>query len=199
MKKLVPLSGVGAVAAIIAAFMIVGETPDGDAPINEVVSFYTKHDSDAQFSGALLALGSFLFLVFSSTLAGILRRAQGETGGSSALSYGGGIMFSVGVSIFAGLMFSLGDFGQDIDPSALQAIHVLSEDMFFPLAVGVVAFLIGSGIGVVKTGVLPKWLGWVAIVVGVVGLTPIGFFSFMVLGLWTIIVSVMLAMRADTA
>jgi hypothetical protein len=198
-NKLVPLTGVGAVAAIVAAFLILGETPDADAPLAEVVSFYTKHDSDAQFSGALLALGALLFLVFSSAMAGVLRRAQGDNGGPAAVSYAGGIMFAVGVAIFAGLTFALGDAAKDIEPGAVQSIHVLNEDLFFPVAVGVAAFMFGSGIGVVKTGALPKWLGWVAIVIGIVALTPGGFAAFMLLGLWTLVASVMLSMRADSA
>jgi hypothetical protein len=199
MKKLVPLSGVLAVAAIFASFIIVGETPDTDAPVNEVVSFYTDHDSDAQFAGAMLALGALMFLIFSSTVAGVLRKAQGGTGGSSAIAYGGGILFATGAAIFAGLTFALGDVGADIDPAAVQGIHVLNEDLFFPIAVGCEAFLIGAAAGILKTGALPKWLGWLAIVGVVVGLTPVGFFSIAILGIFTLISSVMLAMRADTA
>jgi hypothetical protein len=199
MKKLVPLSGIVAVAAIFASFIIVGETPDTDAPVNEVVSFYTKHDSDAQFAGAILALGALMFLIFSATVAGVLRKAQGGTGGSSAIAYGGGILFATGAAIFAGLTFALGDVGADIDPAAVQGIHVLNEDLFFPIAVGCEAFLIGAAAGILKTGALPKWLGWLAIVGVVVGLTPVGFFSLAVLGVFTLISSVILAMRADTA
>jgi hypothetical protein len=199
MKKLVPLSGIVAVAAIFASFIIVGETPDTDAPVNEVVSFYTKHDSDAQFAGAILALGALMFLIFSATVAGVLRKAQGGTGGSSAIAYGGGILFATGAAIFAGLTFALGDVGADIDPAAVQGIHVLNEDLFFPIAVGCEAFLIGAAAGILKTGALPKWLGWLAIVGAVVGLTPVGFFSLAVLGIFTLVSSVTLAMRADTA
>jgi len=198
-NKLVPLTGVVAVVAIIASFLIVGETPDTDAPVNEVVSYYTKHDSDAQFAGAILALGAVMFLIFSSTLAGVLRKAQGGTGGSSAIAYSGGIVFAAGIAIFAGLTFALGDVGQDIEPNAVQAIHVLNEDLFFPVAVGCEVFLIGAAAAVLKTGALPKWLGWLAIVGAVVGLTPVGFFSIAVLGIFTLVSSVMLSMRADTA
>jgi hypothetical protein len=198
-KKLVPLSGILAVVAIIASFLIVGETPDTDAPVNEVVSYYTKHDSDAQFAGAILALGAVMFLIFSSTLAGVLRKAQGGTGGSSAIAYSGGIVFATGIAIFAGLTFALGDVGQDIEPSAVQAIHVLNEDLFFPVAVGCEVFLIGAAAAVLKTGALPKWLGWLAIAGAVIGLTPVGFFSLAVLGIFTLVSSVMLSMRADTA
>jgi hypothetical protein len=199
MKKLVPLSGVAAVIVILVSFGVVGETPDTDASVNEVVSFYTKHDSDAQFGGALLALGALLFLIFTTSIAGALRKAQGESGGSAALLYGGGILFATGLTIFAGLTFALGDVGTDIDPVAVQSLHVLNEDLFFPVAVGTVAFLLGGAVGILKTGALPKWLAWLAILGVVIGLTPLGFFGIAVLALFTLISSVMLAMRADTA
>ena len=32
--------------------------------------------------------------------------------------------------------------------------------MFFTVAVGAGAFLIGAGIATLKTGALPRWLGW---------------------------------------
>lgn len=198
-KKLVPLSGVVAVAAIIAAFLVSGETPDDDASLNTIASYYVDNDSGLQFTGLLLFLGGFFFLVFSTTLAGILRREQSDTGGPSALAFAGGIIFAVGLTIFAGLSFAGGVAADDLDPVALQTINILSNNLFFPTALGVAVFLLASGIGIVKTGMLPKWLGWVAIVAGVVALTPGGFFSFLLLGLWTLVVSVMLAMRADTA
>jgi hypothetical protein len=199
MNKLVPLSGVAAVVAILVGFAITGDTPDANASATEVASFWTKHDSDGQFSGALVALGSVLFLIFSGTVAGVLRRAQNETGGASTLAYGGGILFVVGMAIFASLVFTLGDAGPDIDPSAAQTLNALNEDLFFPVAAGAVAFLLGAGIGILKTGVLPKALGWLAIVGVVIGLTPVGFFSMAILALFTLISSVILAMRAETA
>jgi hypothetical protein len=199
MKKLVPLSGVAAVAVIFAAFAVGGESPNADASLNEVVSFYTKNDSDQILAGVLLAYGALLFLIFSTTLAGVLRRAEGESGGASALSFAGGIIFAVGALLFAGIAFAAGDVPDKIDPAALQALNVLNSDLFFPMAVGTAAFFFGSGIGVVKTGALPKWLGWVAIVAGVVAITPVGFAAIPLLGIWTLITSVMLAMRADSA
>ena len=198
-KQLVPLSGVAAVVLIIAAFAVGGETPEADDSLSEVVSYYTDHDSDLQIGSALLAIGAFFFLVFSTTLAGVLRRAQGETGGSSALAYGGGIVFVVGLTIFAGLSFTAGDIVGDVEPTVIQTLNALGADMFFTVAVGTGAFLLGSGIATLKTGVLPRWLGWAAVVIGVIALTPAGFFGFLALGVWTLIASVILAMRVNAA
>ena len=199
-RKLVPLSGVAAVALIVAGFMVGGETPSPDASASEVVDYYSDHDTALMTSAGLLGLGAFFFLVFSTTLAGLLRRAQGETGGSSALAYAGGIAFAIGLTIFAGLGFTAADVVGDLEPAAVQAISALGGDMFFTVAIGVGAFGIGAGIAALKTGVLPKWLAWAAIVLGVIAITPVGFAGFILLCPWTLIVSVLLSMRtADTA
>ena len=39
--------------------------------------------------------------------------------------------------------------------------------------------LLATGLSIVLYGALPKWLGWIAILLGVIGLTPIGFFAFL--------------------
>jgi hypothetical protein len=196
--RLVPLSGALAVVLMIAAFIIGGETPGTDESAQEVVSYYLDHEDELAIAGALLGLGGFFFLVFSTTVAGVLRRAQGESGGSSALCFAGGIVFTVGITIFAGLGFAGADVADDVEPSVVQAINVLGSDMFFTVAAGAGAFLIGAGIATLKTGALPKWLGWAAIVIGIVAITPLGFFGFLLLMVWTLIASIVLAMRAGS-
>jgi hypothetical protein len=195
-KKLAPLSGVLGVALVIASFALGGDSPDQNAGAAEVVSYYTKHNDKLMAAAALLALGAFFLLVFTTTVAGTLRRASGETGGSSAVSFAGGVILAVGITLFAGVTFSLADTVEHLEPGGAQILNVLADDLFMPLTIGNAAFLLGSGIGVIKTKVLPVWLGWVAVVLGVVALTPGGFFAFMLLGLWTLIVSVLLYRRA---
>jgi hypothetical protein len=64
---------------------------------------------------------------------------------------------------------------------------------------GVFAFGVGAGASVLATAALSKWVGWVAIVVGVAALTPLGFFAFLALGLWILIVSGLVLRRSDAA
>ena len=63
------------------------------------------------------------------------------------------------------------------------------------MAVGVQLFILSTGLAVVRTGALPKWLGWVAILLGVAGVTPVGWVAFLATGVWVLIVSVLLALR----
>jgi hypothetical protein len=198
-KQLLPLSGVASVLLIVASFIVVGEPPDLNAPADEVVSFYTENDSSLQWGAALLALGAFFFMLFATTIASLLRRDPARGAVAAHFSFAGGIVFAVGATIFAGLSFTAGDAVGDVGPATLQTLHVLEMDMFFTLAVGASAFLFGTGVGALKAGALPSWLAWAAIVIGVVAFTPAGFIAFMALGIWTLIVSVMLAMQARVA
>ncbi len=195
-KRLVPLSGIVSVALVVVALILGGEPPDADDPLQEVTTFYRENDQ-TPFS-ILLALAMFFFLSFSSVLRESLRRA-GERGTASALGFAGAIVFAVGALIFAGIGFTLGEEADHIEPAALQTLHVLNIDMFFPLAVGTLAFLVGNGIAVVETGSIPKWLGWVAIVGGIFAITPVWFVPFIVLALFILVVSVLLSLRAETA
>jgi hypothetical protein len=198
-KQLLPLSGVASVLLIVASFIVVGESPDLNAPAKEVASFYSDNDTSLQFGAALLALGAFFFLLFATTLASLLRRDPVRGAVSAKFSFAGGIVFAVGVTIFAGLAFAAGDAADDVGPATLQTLHVLEMDMFITVAVGTAAFLLGAGVGALKSAALPNWLAWAAIVIGIIAITPLGFFGFLALGIWTLIASVMLAMRARVA
>ena len=89
LKRLVPLSGILAVILVVIGFLVTGETPDTDAPAQEVASFYTSHDSDLSASGILLALGALFFLVFFAALRNFLRRSEPADAGASTFSFAG--------------------------------------------------------------------------------------------------------------
>ena len=60
---------------------------------------------------------------------------------------------------------------------------------------GIQIFLLAAGISLVRHGALPRWLGWIAIVLAIVAATPLGFLSFIGSGLLVGVISVMLALR----
>jgi hypothetical protein len=195
-RQIGPLTGILFVVLVVVAFIVGGETPDvGDSP-QKIVSFYTDNDSEQQFAGALLALGCVAFVFFLGTLRRALRAAAGDDGGLSTVTMLGGLMIVVGASIFAGIGFTLGDAVDDMPASATVALNALNSDLFFPVAVGTVVFNLGLGLAVLRHGSLPRWLGWVALVIGIVGLTPAGFFAFLATGIVIVAASVVLLQQA---
>jgi hypothetical protein len=194
-KWLVPAAGILAVVVIIIAFAVGGETPDGNDSLRKIVSFYRDNDDDQVIAAALLGWGTALFLLFASGLWRIVRDAETERHGSSGLLLVGSVLWAAGSTLFAGLTFTLGDFAKDLTPGALQTLNAMNSDMFFTVAVGTFAFLLGAGISILNTRVLPRWIGWLAVVIGVVAITPIGFFAFLAMGLWILVACVMLLLR----
>jgi hypothetical protein len=197
-RRLLPLTGILAVAAVIGCFAVLGDTPDTDAPVNEIKSFYVSHDSDAEGAGVLMMLAAFLFLLFANCVRTALRRSN-EGDSASALGSAGAIVFAVGLTTFAGINFALGDVPEKLDPGSLQLLNVLNEDLFPALAVGMTLFLLGTGGAIVKTGALPKWLGWLAIVAAIFAFTPLWFVPFLGVGVLIVVSSVLLTARGETA
>jgi hypothetical protein len=197
--QIAPLTGVLAVVLVVVAFLVGGDTPDGDAPPQEVVSFFTDHDSGQTVAAVLLAYAAAFLVFFAGILRSVLRKGEDAPGGPSAVAFGGALIAAVGMLLFSGLTFTLADFSDSLDPAAAQALNALNEDMFLPLAIGWVVFMLAAGIAWLRSAMSPRWLGWAAVVIGVVSATPVGFIGIPLGGLWILAVSILLARRPATA
>jgi len=188
------LTGAAFANFLVISFVVSGETPGADDSVQEVVSFYADNDSKVTISAILSGISAVFFLFFVGSLGSVLQSAEGTTAGLSAVARAGGVVAAVGMLIFAGLMFTLGDTAESLEPAATQALNALNADFFFPLAAGMATFLFASGLVVVRSGGLPQWLGWAALVIGVASVTPVGFFAFLASILWVLVASIVLAL-----
>jgi hypothetical protein len=199
-SKRAPWTGIAAVAFFVAAFIISGETPDFDATPKEILDFYGDDQTAQVIASIALLYGGVLLIFFAATLRSALREAEAL----STLVLIGGTGVGIGAVIFGGLNFTLTDLANSdnvntIDPGALQALNSLNSDFFFPLVLGTSVFLLSSALAVLNTTVLPRWLGWIALVLGIAALTPVGFFAFLLMGLWIIIAAVLLMQGSGSA
>jgi hypothetical protein len=196
---LAPLTGVVFVALVIVGFSVGGEPPEADEPVREIVEHYVDN-KDSVTAGALLAgLAGVALVFFGGYLRKVLRAAEGEGGMLSVVALVGTAMMAVGVAIDATISLALAESAEDIEPAAVQALQALWDNDFIPIALGAEVFLLSTGISVVRHGALPRWLGWIAIVLALAGATPIGWIAFLGGGVWILIVSVLLALRARPA
>src|ERR687897_390054 len=198
-KAIGPLTGILFVILAIVAFLVGGETPSTDDSTREIVDFYLDNDDSQSLASALLALGCVALIFFLGSLRRALRAAAGDEGGLSTVVLLGGVVIAVGASIFAGIGFTLGDAADELPRPAILTLNALNSDMFFPVAIGTAVFNLALGLAVLRHGGLPRRLGWLAIVVGIAGLTPAGFFAFLATGLVIVWASVVLTMQASAA
>ena len=188
-----PVTGILFIALAITGFIVGGEPPDAAGnSAEEIVQFYTDNQGSVMAGVIILSVATVLFVFFASFLRSVLDRADGEDGMFSRIAFVGAVVFAVGGAIDGTLIIAMSEAAGEVEPAQIETLQAFWDNDFLPLALGVVLFALGSGISIVVHKSLPVWLGWIAIVLGIVGMTPIGWIAFMGTGVWILVVSVML-------
>jgi hypothetical protein len=193
---LVPLvTGLGFAVLVIASFIVTGGEPkDADHPPSEVAQWY-QDNKDAAEIGAFIGTVAAVPLIFFGAY---LRKVLDGAGPMlSVLPLIGVSIVGVAAAIDGTLIFAAAEAADTIPAPEIQTIQAIWDNDFLPFILGVMVFNWSVGLAVLKSGALPKWLGWWAIVAGVVSLAgPIGFAGAILAGIWVIIASIMLSMQA---
>jgi hypothetical protein len=137
-----------------------------------------------------------LLIFFGAYLRRALRGPDGERETLSLVAFIGLVIVALGFAVDGTISFSLAEAADKIDPVAVQSLQALWDNDFLPIMLGVLAFLWATGIAVLQGAALPRWLGWAMIVLGVVGVTPIGFVSAIGAAILVLVLSIMLTRRA---
>ena len=185
------------VLAIVCVAVGGGEPPNPtDDSVEEIVEFYVDNDSSIWIAAIGSTIAATLLVFFGGYLRMILREAEGEGHTLSTVTLAGATILAIAIAVDAMINIALVESVEDIEPGATQALSALWSNDFLPIALGGQVFTLAAGISIVRHGALPKWLGWVAIVIGVLAVTPVGFFAFLAAAIWIAVVSIMLALRA---
>jgi hypothetical protein len=194
-RRLAPFTGVVYFILVLVTFFASSSTPNSDATGQHVISFYEAHKGNVRTTSIVGVVAALFLLFFAAELRSYLRaRSAGE--GLTTLGFGGAVTLAVGLSILESLTFALADVPSKLGPEAAQALNVAANDLFFPFLLGSAAFLLGNGLAIVASVALPRWLGWVGFALGLVSLTPVGWFAFVLGTLWVAVIGVLIAMRA---
>jgi hypothetical protein len=191
-ERLAPLTGIVFVAIVVAVFAIGGSTPEEHDSAAKVQAYYAAHHDKHTALAFVMAIGVAFLVFFASTLRHDLRRLGG-TGQLSDAAFGGGVLAAAGFAILATVHVALANAGESVTTlGTTQTLNVLDNNDFIPAAAGLAVLVFAAGAAAVRHGGLPKWLGWLGIVIGVVAFTPAGFIAFLAAGIWILIVSVLL-------
>lgn len=166
---------------------------------------------DIQIVFLMEILAFLFFLFFLGNLWSALRRAEGGSGWLSATAFGGGLMsVTIKVASAAPVLAARYRAGDGLDPGLSRILQDINDASFylsfFPLAVLLAAFAIVA----IRSGALPKWLGWIAAALGLAfivgGMSGSADLQFEWAGLpmilftfWVIAVSVVLIRRAGVS
>lgn len=195
LSRFAPFTGIAFVILAVIGIVSSNTSPKASASGAHVIAFYTAHKSGQEASDILLAFGFIFFLFFIGSLYGLLRRTPAAQT-LAALGLAGVVLFVVGVAVFGGIDYSLANASHTLSPGAAQALNVLDNQLFLPLFMGAVVFGVATGLAVVRSGLLPAWLGWALLVFAIATGTPAFFVGLIGLLIWTLVTSVLIYQRS---
>jgi len=184
-ERYAPLTGVLAIALWFVAFLIIegiGDTPGEDATPQEYLTYFAEEEGSIYGGTFVFALGSIAFIWFVGSLRAALAGAEGVPGRVS------GIAFAGGVGTFVEKNFA---------PEAAQALWFAYDGFFVAIGFTSLVLTLATGLVVLRTGVLPRWWGWITLLVSLTLLVyPLVWLAIIfVFTAWVVVTGVLLYSR----
>jgi hypothetical protein len=186
------VSGVLFVALIVAAFAITTSQVDESASVAKAFDYWSDHQTAEIVSALLVHVAAVALVFFGAGLRSALRGGEGEESTYSVIAFGGAVFAAVGFVIAAWVSLAAATAADQGAREAVYTLNQLNSVNWILFTAGLSVMMLGTGIGGLRTVALPKVVSWVAVVLGVAFLTPVGIVGFLVLPFWMIAVSVVL-------
>jgi hypothetical protein len=199
------LSGIVFVVLMLTGAAFVIDVPKADASAQEIASYLDDSGNHTRnvIGAYIWVLGGLAFLGFVAGLRAVLRRAEGEPGTLSSVVFGAGVVFTAVWSVSAATLASVAyavEFS-DAPVSNPDIVRVLPQ-------LGSLLLLLGGGFSgilvllatstlIFRTGVLPRWLAWLGIVITPTLVVDVTYMNILPFVGWVLVASVVLFMRRE--
>ena len=202
-ERLGPLAGIVAVVLFVVGVAVVegAGAPDENASPQDYLRYYQEDDDIILLGGVIFQLGAVFFLWFLGHLRARLALAEGGVQRLTAIAYGGGLIATTCALLLPGPDEAGALSNEDITPDAAVALNNFGDAFFVGAEFAAAGLLAATGLLVLATRVLPRWLGWLSLVVALwLLIAPVGWAALIfAVPIWTIIVSVLLFVRPTVA
>jgi len=187
---------------VIGVILIFGNSPDSSGAPAKIIDWYSKssHRTTMNIGWALGALGVFFFFWFLSALRQTVRRLEAEDGFLTGLTTIGGVVY--GTLSLAALALEVGirtmsddTYHHQVYPALIHASDDAGWVIHASGGAGLGAMIIASSLAGLRAGAIPRWLGWLSIVVGIISLFLVIFFPWFLVAIWILVVSVGMFVR----
>lgn len=191
------VAGFGLVACFVGEAVTAGSSPSGNTAPTAVVRYYSTHHGRVEIGEYFLLLAVVFGLFFFGFLYDRVRNAA-DAPWLAATLLGGGVVLAMSGGIGAGASLALAAESARLALPAAQALNLTQNYAAAYVAnAGAAALLIALAIAILRTRLLPRWLGWVAALLGVVAVLPVPTIGALAAAVWTLACCVGLTLRSD--
>ena len=197
LRRWLAVSGLLFVILAVAAVTVISSVPDNTASVAKVLSYYTQHKDSGYVTAILLEGAVVVALCFFWYLRNLLVDA-GADARLTTLGFAGAIVFGVGGAVGGGMKWVMSDAVSHVTPATLQGLNAVQDDLNTILSgAGSALLLFATSIAIIKSGALPKWLGWLGIGLGAVSLADL--IGPVPVAIWVLVASVVLVATSKQA
>ena len=194
-QKLLHLSGIAFVLLVLVSIGIGGSTPGTDDSAAEVASFYNENEV-RQFVTVFAFAATVPFLIlFVVGLGPAIAARDDRNAPWGQVAIAGAILAGGGILVTAAIHFALLDAatGGEVVQEAVLATTFLDGSTWVAFNAGFGVMMLGAA-GLLLSAGFKRWLGWIALVLGIALFIPFADFVALLLTLvWIVVTSVLLA------
>jgi hypothetical protein len=191
--RFLSLAGVLAGLLFVTGLVVLWDDPPSESAVAETFAYWQDNRGRHQIIALLLTpLMAFLLLFFGT---GLRRRlAQGgRDSGHGTVAFGGAMLAAATFALVGMLEAAMTNAAHEGERQAVYTLNQLHSYDWLGWNAAFAAMLLATGLGARRNRMLPSWLAWATIVIGASLLTPAGFFGFILLPVWLIVVGVWLS------
>jgi hypothetical protein len=204
LQRWAALGGVAYVVLfLIGVILTYSGAVDTSAAPAKVIAYYSDagHRDRVNFGWVVAGLGLFFFLWFLSALRQAVRRLEVDDGFLTGLTTIGGVVYAsltlAALAVETGIRTMSDDtYHHTVYPGLIHAADDVSWVLHASGGAGAAAMVIAASLAALRASAVPTWSGWLGIVAGILSLGLIIFFPWFVLGIWILVVSIGMFVRA---
>jgi hypothetical protein len=191
--RFLPFAGVLLGLLFLVGLVLLWNDPSSETGPAKTFAYWQDNRGQHQIVALLVTpLIAFLLIFFGTGLRRRLANGNRDTGHGS-VAFGGALLAAatfVVVGMLEAAMTNAAHYGHSDAVYTLNQFHSYDWLAWNP---AFAAVLLATGLGARRNGMLPIPLAWVTIVLGASLLTPLGFFAFILLPVWLIVVGLLLS------
>lgn len=172
-------AGLGIIFVVlqVGAGAMLGGAPALDAPSPEIQSYLVDDGNNVLLAATMAASAAFFGLWFLASLRTFLERAEGHPAFLSRVAFGAGLV-TITLATTASLptvALAWGDTAARAEPGLLQTVWNLNTLALVPIGSSAGVFCLAIALVILRTGVLPAWLGWMGVLAAAAGVLAVFF------------------------
>ena len=197
--RFLPLAGVLAGPLFLVGLVLNRTDPSSETGPAETFAYWQANHGKHQIVGLLVApLIAFLLIFFGAGLKRRLEYGSGDSGHGS-VAFGGAILAAAIFALVGMLEAAMVNAAHAGEQQAVYTLNQLHSYDWLGWNAAFAAVLLATGLGARRNRMLPAPLAWATIIIGASLLTPAGFFGFLLLPVWLIVVGLSLSRGATTS